>query len=236
LDIFETMKIIVFLFLITTSNVTFAQGEKYINGKIIVADAKVSDVLILNLTTEEETRSDSLGNFKILAKIDDLLIFYASHLDKMRKLIDDDAYNSPLVKIEMTSHITELDEVVVTNYSHINAYNLGIIPKYIKTLTPAERGKYSSEHRAKEFEDKRSSIEQLEMLYNEEYLVQKLKIEKDMIKGFFFYAVDHEWFVSIVKGKNKTLTSFYLTMLAQKYNDLQETPLSQNTLSQSPSK
>lgn len=236
MDIFETMKIIVFLFLITTSNVTFAQGEKYINGKIIVADAKVSDVLILNLTTEEETRSDSLGNFKILAKIDDLLIFYASHLDKMRKLIDDDAYNSPLVKIEMTSHITELDEVVVTNYSHINAYNLGIIPKYIKTLTPAERGKYSSEHRAKEFEDKRSSIEQLEMLYNEEYLVQKLKIEKDMIKGFFFYAVDHEWFVSIVKGKNKTLTSFYLTMLAQKYNDLQETPLSQNTLSQSPSK
>ena len=214
------MKTTLFLLLFLIKNLAVAQSEKLISGKIFVVDAKVSDVLIINLTTEKETHSDSLGNFKILAKLDDLLVFYAPHLDKMRKLIDEDAYKSTLLEIEMTSHITELDEVVVTNYSHINAYNLGIIPKFIKTLTPAERGKYRSEPRALEFEEKLSSIEKLEALYEEEFLVEKLKIEKEMIKGFLFYAVEHEWFIKIVKDKNNFLTTYYLTMLAQKYNEI----------------
>ncbi|RZK10507.1 MAG: hypothetical protein EOO46_10495 [Flavobacterium sp.] len=214
------MKTNLFLLLFLVTNLAAAQGEKLISGKIIVADAKVSDVLIINLTTEKETHSDSLGNFKIIAKLDDLLVFYAPHLDKMRKLIDEDAYKSTLLEIQMTSHITELDEVVITNYSHINAYTLGIIPKYIKTLSPAERGKYSAEPRALEFEEKSSSIEKLETLFEEEFFVEKLKIEKEMIKGFLFYAVEHKWFIKIVKGKNNFLTTFYLTMLAQKYNEL----------------
>lgn len=217
------MKIILFLFLIGSSTLTFAQGEKLINGKIIVADAKASDVMVLNLTTEKETHTDSLGNFKIIAKVDDLLVFYAPHLDKMRKLIDEDAFNRPLLKIEMTSKIIELDEVVVVDYSHINAYNLGIIPKPIKTLTPAQRGRYSSEPRAEEFEDNLYAIEKLEKLYDDAFLEQKLKIEKGMTKAFLFYAVEHKWFVGIVKGKNKLLTSFYLTMLAKRYNALQKT-------------
>ena len=216
------MRRILFLLLLTTSNLAFAQGEKLLSGKITVADAKASGVTVLNLNTEKETQTDSLGNFKIMAQLEDLLIFYASHLDKMRKLIDEEANACKVMTIEMTSHITELDEVVITNYSHINAYSLGIIPKYIKTLTPAERGKYSSEARALEFEGRLSGIEKLEALYDEEFMVQKLKIEKEMIKGFLFYAVDHEWFVSIVKGKNNFLTTFYITMLAQKYNELRK--------------
>lgn len=216
------MQRILFLLLLATSNLAFAQGEKLLSGKITVADAKVSGVTVLNLNTEKEAQTDSLGNFKIMAQLEDLLIFYAPHLDKMRKLIDEEAYASKVMTIEMTSHITELDEVVITNYSHINAYSLSIIPKYIKTLTPTERGKYSSEARALEFEGKLSGIEKLEALYDEEFMVQKLKIEKEMIKGFLFYAVDHEWFVSIVKGKNNFLITFYITMLAQKYNELRK--------------
>jgi len=214
------MKIILFLLLSVVSNLTFAQGEKLISGKIIVADAKPSNVIVLNLTTEKETHSDSLGNFKIIVKVDDLLVFYAPHLDKMRKLIDEDTFNSSLLKIEMTSKIIELDEVVVVDYSHINAYSLGIIPKYIKPLTPAERGKYRSEPRAKEFEENLDAITQLQALYDDDFLEQKLKIEKGMTKAFLFYAVEHKWFLGVVKGKNKMLKTFYLTMLAHRYNNL----------------
>lgn len=222
MDIFEAMKNILFLFLFGISHLAFAQGEKLVAGKIIVVDAKVSNILVLNMTTEKETHTDSLGRFEILAKVDDLLVFYAPHLDKMRKLIDEEAYNSKVITIEMTSKIEELDEVVITNYAHINAYNLGIIPKPLKTLTPAERGKYSSEKRAEEFERKLSAIAKLESIYDVAFLEEKLKIEKGMTKGFLFYATDHEWFVGVVKGKNKMLTTFYLTMLAQKYNELQK--------------
>lgn len=213
------MKKMLLLLLIGTLNLTFAQGEKIITGKISVADAKASGVTVLNLNTEKETQTDSLGRFEIRASLDDLLIFYASHLDKMRKLIDDEAYNSKLITIEMTSKITELDEVVITNYSHINAYDLGIIQKPIPLLTPAERGKYRSEKRAEEFEAKLSTIAKLETLYDTIFLEKELKIEKGMAKGFLFYATDHEWFMAVAKGKNKMLTTFYLTMLAQKYNE-----------------
>lgn len=219
MDIFGTMKNILFLFLFGICNLVFAQDEKLVAGKIIVADAKVSNILVLNMTTEKETHTDSLGHFKIMAKVDDLLVFYASHLDKMRKLIDDEAYNSKVVTIEMTSKIEELDEVVITNYSHINAYDLGIIQKPIPLLTPAERGKYRSEKRAEEFEAKLSTIAKLETLYDTIFLEKELKIEKGMAKGFLFYATDHEWFMAVAKGKNKMLTTFYLTMLAQKYNE-----------------
>lgn len=216
------MKNILFLFLFGFCHLAFAQGEKLVAGKIIVADAKVSNILVLNMTTEKETHTDSLGHFKILAKVDDLLVFYAPHLDKMRKLIDEEAYNSKVITIEMTSKIEELDEVVVVNYSHINAFDLGIIPKPLKTLTPAERGKYRSEKRAEEFEGKLSAIAKLESIYDVAFQEEKLKIEKGMTKGFLFYATDHEWFLGVIKGKNKMLTTFYLTMLAQKYNELQK--------------
>lgn len=218
------MRIILFLLLFLTSNLVSAQGTKIISGKIVVADATVDQVLVVNLNTEKETRTDKDGHFKIEAHLDDLLIFQAPHLDKMRKLIDEDAYDSPLVTIEMTSHVTELDEVVVTNYSHINAFNLGITSTYIKPLTPAERGKYRSETRAKEFSEKLLMIEKLETLYDEDFLTTKLKIEKDLIKAFFFYAVEHPWFIAVLKGKNKTLQTFYLTILAKRYNDLQKQP------------
>lgn len=215
------MKIIFFLFLFFLYSFSFAQEEKLISGKIVVVDAKVSGVTILNLTNEKETITDSLGNFKILVKKDDLLIFFAPHLDKMRKLIDDDAYKNPLLKIEMTSKVTELDEVVVTNYSHINAYNLGITPTRLKTLTPAERGKYSFEPRALEFEEKLMIIRKLETLFDNNFFEQKLKIQNGMTKAFLFYCVEEKSFMSFTKRNNKDQIAFYLGILAHRYNELQ---------------
>ena len=120
----------------------------------------------------------------------------------------------------MTSKVTDLDEVVVNNYSHINAYNLGIIPKFLKTLTPAERGKYNSEPRALEFEEKLSSIKKFEDLYDEEFLVQNLKIEKDMSRGFLFLCLRTSMVYQNCKRQKNFPTTFHLTMLAQKFNEL----------------
>lgn len=200
----------------------FAQGEKILFGKIKVADATADQIIVLNLSTEKETKTDREGNFKIQVKLDDLLVFYAPHLDKMRKLIDEEAYKSDFLVIEMTSKIIELDEVVVEDYSHINAYALGITSTNIKPLTPAERGKYSSESRGKEFGEKFLMIEKLEVLYDDNFLIEKLKINKDLTRAFLFYAVEHPWFIGVLKSKNKSLKTFYLTILAQQYNDLQK--------------
>ena len=115
-----------------------AQNEKLIVGKIVVKDAMVQGVHIINLVNEKEAVSDKDGNFSILAKTDDLLVFSAMHLDYMRKIIEDTDYESGIIAVQMTSKINQLEEVEIKENT-INALSLGIISRPIKSLTPAER-------------------------------------------------------------------------------------------------
>lgn len=75
----------------------FSQEAKRINGQIIVSDATTANVLVLNLNSTKETLTDKEGNFSIDVKLGDLLIFQAAHLDKMRKIIDEEAFENPLI-------------------------------------------------------------------------------------------------------------------------------------------
>ena len=178
---FKFFSLFCFLFI----NMAFSQAEKLMNGKIIVPDAMVDHVLVLNLNNAAETFTDSEGKFSISAKIGDVLIFHATHLDKMRKLIDDEAYNNSVVNILMTSKIVELEEVTIIDYSNLNAYKLGILEKPAIVLSPAQRGKYGSDRRAIEFEENLSIIEKLENLYDNDFLEKRLLIKRGMTKSLF---------------------------------------------------
>jgi hypothetical protein len=199
----------------------FSQKTKRVIGQIIVSDARTSNVLVLNLNTAQETLTDSTGKFAITVNLGDLLIFQANHLDKMRKLIDEEAFNSPLLEIQMTSKIEELNEVVITNYSRINTFDLGITATRIKSLTPAERGRYSNDPSALEFEENLTLIERLENTYDVAFY-KELSIEKEKIKSFLYFAVEHNEFKIIAKGENPFRTRFFLMTLAMDYNALQK--------------
>ena len=121
---------------------TFSQEEKTIKGKIIVKDATPQGVHIINLVNEKEAISDAAGDFSIVVKPDDVLVFSSIHLDYMRKIIEVADYNLGSFSIVMTSKINELEVVEIDN--NINAVSLGIIPKNIKSRTPAERRLYAS--------------------------------------------------------------------------------------------
>ena len=129
---------ILFFFLIF-SQFVFSQEEKLIKGKVVVKDAMVEGIRVVNLVSEKEVLTDSKGEFSIMVKPEDLLVFSASHLDHMRKFIEEEDYKAQLITVEMTSKVTELDEVEVRNYSNINAVSLGILSKPAKIYTPAER-------------------------------------------------------------------------------------------------
>ena len=66
-----------FLFFLLFCQITFGQtnGEKILHGKISVASGIVEGVTIVNLVNEKSTISDSNGEFYILAKAEDLLVF-----------------------------------------------------------------------------------------------------------------------------------------------------------------
>lgn len=233
----ERSSILFFLFLLP--QLAFPQQEKSISGKIIVKDAKVSDIHIINLSNDKETLTDNKGEFSILVKPDDLLVFSAEHLDYMRKIVEQEDYDSGVLKVEMTSKINRLDEVVVKNYSSVNAVALGILSKPAKSYTPAERRLYGATSspidalinlltgRTKMLEDgveiekREFLLEKLEGLYTDEFYLE-LGIEKERIKGFHYFLVEDSRFAEALDAKDKTLAAFLIIEIAQKYNLLNE--------------
>ncbi|MEO8516271.1 MAG: hypothetical protein ABI426_05985 [Flavobacterium sp.] len=68
-----------------------------------------------------------------------------------------------------------------------------------------------------EVETKERLIARLEGLYEEEFYTKTLKIPSEYIKGFQIFMIDDARFVSALKSKNKTLTTFLLGEMAEKY-------------------
>lgn len=226
--------------LVFIAQCAFSQQEKTISGKVVVKDAMVGDIHVINLTNDKETLTNSKGEFSILVRPDDLLVFSAGHLDYMRKIVEQEDYDSGILKVEMTSKVNKLDEVVVKNYSNVNAVALGILSKPAKSYTPAERRLYGATSspidalinlltgRTKiledgvEIEKKEFLLEQLDGLYTDEFYLQELGIEKEKIKGFHYYLVEDSRFGEALDAKNKTLATFLIIEIAQKYNLLNE--------------
>ena len=127
------------IFILLHALTVFSQKEKIIQGKIVVKDSKREGIRVINLVNEKEAITDAFGNFSILAKPDDLLVFSAEFLDYMRKIVEYSDYNKGTIEIEMTSKMTQLEEVIIRDFSKINAVQLGILSKPAKQFTPAER-------------------------------------------------------------------------------------------------
>jgi hypothetical protein len=233
--------------------ISFGQtaGEKLIHGKITVESGNVAGVSIVNLVNEKSTTSDNNGDFYILAKEDDLLVFSSVNLEYYRRSIEEKDLKSEVLTIKLTAKTTELDEVVVNKHPEINAVDLGISPKGIKHRTQMERrlytagdfkpidligllggslnvdavlnkinGRTAMTKKMIEIEKKLNLLEKAELLFEDEYYINTLKVPAEYIKGFKYYAVENEKFTTVLKSKNKTQIELVMVELAVKYNEI----------------
>jgi hypothetical protein len=221
------------LFSITSSGQRI--GEKLIQGKIVIESGSLAGVNIVNLVNEKSTISDNEGNFSILAKADDLLVFTSVNLEYYRKIIEEEDLKSDRIVIKMKLKITELNEVVVNKNPQINAINLGISPRGIKKYTPAERrlhtatstpidallnlmsGRTTMLKKEIEVEKKERSLVLFSALFDDNFFTKKLKIPTDYIKGFQYYCIEDTKVAEALKTKNKTRIEFILLPYATKY-------------------
>ena len=229
-----------FLFFLLLCQITFGQtsGEKILHGKIVVASGTIEGVNIINLVNEKSTISDSNGEFYILAKAEDLLVFSSVNLEYHRKIIEEEDFKADIIIIKMAAKITELKEVIVNKNPEINPVSLGISPKGIKKFTPAERrlftatstpgdallnmisGRTEMLKKEIEVEKKYNLLAKIDALFEEEYYINTLKIPADYVKGFQFYCIEDEKLATALRSKNKTMTMFLIVPLAEKFNDL----------------
>lgn len=135
-----TTKILCFLIVIL-SQIGWSQNQDgtIINGRIISGASDLEGVYVVNAQTEVMTTTDSSGAFSIAAKPGEMLIFSSIQFKENRVLLTPENFSDInfTVKLNMVMH--QLQEVVVRNYSGINAVSLGIIPGDQKTYTEAER-------------------------------------------------------------------------------------------------
>ena len=114
-------------------------SQTIMKGKVVVKEQSAEGIHVLNLVTEKAVITDAEGAFSIQVSEDDLLVFSAVHLDFWRRSISAKDIKNGDIEVEMTPKSIKLEEVVVTEYTKINAQDLGIINYIPKTYTPAER-------------------------------------------------------------------------------------------------
>ena len=208
------------------SYATLAQ-EKLIKGKVVAHGNDVSGINLVNLVNEKSAVTDENGAFSILAKEEDMLVFSDESFYYKRKIIEAEDLKKELLIIQMEPKPIELEEVVVAQYAHLTAYNLGIIDYIPKQYTVAERRMISKVGPAKvrkamlENEKKQAVVTIVENFIDDDYFINTLKIDPDYIKGFKLYFSEDKDFAKVVNSKVKDEITLAIIEIAQKYNALQ---------------
>ena len=215
------------------SQITFGQSnEKLLRGKIVADSVSVARIDVVNLGNEKVTVTNNKGEFSILAKVDDILVFSSMTLEMKRMLVDEDDLKSETITIYMTPKINELNEVIVKK----NAAEGTSIFQGQKHYTPAERKLYTAtsglldaplnwlsgrtEMLKKEIivERKERMLNKVGVLYDDKYYIQTLKVPEIYIDDFQRYIIEDKEFAAALKVKNRTMMLFLISKLAVNYN------------------
>ncbi|MBA4152971.1 MAG: hypothetical protein C0512_01330 [Flavobacterium sp.] len=219
-------------------------AEKVINGTIICESNSVEGVHVLNLVSEKATVTDRNGHFSIVAKQGDLLVFSAVHLNYWRKSIKENDFKTGFLEVIMTPKEVKLNEVVLTEYTKINAQELGIINYKPKAYTPAERKLrptkitqmdliglmafrlpldpllYWATGRTKmlkndlKIEKKELLLRKLNDWNDNEFYANQLKIPKEFVDGFKYYIIYDDELMNYLQSNNKIQGNFRISKLA----------------------
>ncbi|RXR29695.1 hypothetical protein EQG68_12565 [Flavobacterium piscinae] len=210
-------------------------GQITIYGVVKVENASAEGIHITNLVSEKATITNEKGEFWLDVIEDDLLVFSAVHLNYWRKSISANDIKNGRIEIVMTAKVSELQEVVVTEYTKINAQDLGIINYKPVSYTPAERRLRTAttgildpllnwiSGRTKRLK-KDIGIEQKEFMlvwlddnFDNVVFTETFKIPKEYVEGFKFYVVEDIDLAQAIQAKNKTRVTFLLGEIAQEF-------------------
>lgn len=242
-----TRKIFIALFFLLSVTL-WAQDRKPLQGRVVYEDVALRDILIVNLQSQKETRTDSLGNFTLDTKAGDQLIVTSPRIREQKHVIAaaDLTVGRMLFNVELNDF--ELKEVVIERRRISSSIlNIPIGAKY----TPAERrvetaasmkptldpqmtggflpldplfnaisGRTKSLKKIREVEKNQVAMASISTLFPNDLIVAELKIPAEYVKGFLFYASENEYIAKALKDNNLELAKKFISQLALKYLNL----------------
>lgn len=237
-------KSIYVLFILIVTNV-FAQEttRTKLNGKINANLNDLEGIYVVNLKTEKSVITEKGGFFSIDASTGDVLLFSSIQLKGVQMELLPEHFIKELLFVKMEIMINQLPEILIRKYDNINAVALGIVKAGIKKYSPAERkyatatsgrlnpmgldplmnlfsGRSAMLKKELEVEKKEIYLQQLDNMFEKNHFIEDLKIPKEYVKGFQYYIVENERFMTILNSNNKITTDFLMGELAIKYNDI----------------
>ena len=107
------------LVVILFSLVCFSQ--KPIHGKVSYLDSDQKNIDVINFTTKKFTQTNTLGEFTIEAKTDDVLIFMSASFPDQKYTITGNDYEKGAISIKLTQEPILLKEIEITQLRAIKA-------------------------------------------------------------------------------------------------------------------
>ncbi|TWI14720.1 hypothetical protein IP98_00691 [Flavobacterium cauense R2A-7] len=232
-------------FLLVLSSGIWAQNEMLLKGKIMGNIRDLEGIMVINVTAAKYVATTNDGHFAIAAKVGDTLRFSAVQVDEKTLVLKQEDFCENLLLVRLEPQVHQLSELIIKDYSHINAESLGLVKKGQMKFTPAERklntasnsyaaiglngsagldpllnwisGRTAMLKKEVEVEKKERMQNHLKNLFEEDYYISHFKIPDQYVGGFLVYASENSRLMAAITSKNKILTLFLLGELAVEY-------------------
>lgn len=219
-----------------------------LKGKITSQIKELNEVYVSNIRSESTTTTDDNGNFSMFVLVGDKLEFSGLQVVTKSIVIEENDLNKKIYVVNLEAQVFPLEEVEIKQYPNINAVSLGILQKPAKVYTPAERklkaatdldgkigfggamsldpllnaisGRTTMLKKELTIEKKEKLLQKIEYLFKDEFFLMNLKIPKEYLRGFWYYAVEDQKLANALNAKNKIIARFIFSDLATKYLEI----------------
>ncbi|KGO92101.1 hypothetical protein [Flavobacterium subsaxonicum] len=243
-------KLLYLLLFITT--VGFSQERKPLNGRVVNGTAGISNVFVINKTLGAEVTTNSTGNFIISAKAGDKIVVYSNTLEVREFAISEACFLDNPYVLSVNYKPYELEEVTVTasaitaeslnivpknqrkyTPAEKKLYTAGDF-KWIDLLhilggsmpfDPVLNAINGRTKRMKEgiaTEKKETASDYIDGLYTEDEIINGLKVPKEHVQGFVYYAIENPAVAAATRADNQSLVRLLMIDLANKYVSLKQ--------------
>jgi hypothetical protein len=98
----------------------FSQTEKTLKGKVMFDNFLLKNVDVINKTTQTSTTTNAKGEFVLLAKVNDSIVFYSKEYYLKRLKLSPNNIEANNISVSMVKKPEELEEIIIRQTANID--------------------------------------------------------------------------------------------------------------------
>lgn len=235
------------LIFLLISCVSFSQTTKLIHGKVSYQDSYQKNVDVINYSTKKITQTNSVGEFEIEAKVNDVLVFMSENFTDQKYYIKTDDFEKGYVTIKLTEKPVPLDEVEIrqvkaiklesTSYNGIKMAQLekqqsnpvnkdiytGEIPMGMDFIQIGKMiGKLfkSKDQKNRKTEETMSFSEYAKANFNQSFLTKTLKLKQENTGRFLEYCQKDPKSKTVIQNNDELAILEFLLVKKEEFDKL----------------